>query len=141
MQGSRCGTPSQMSRITPWAEGGAKPLSHPGCPKNVLFFISFLCLLALRCLAQCYLEVVRAGMFAIFLGGKHLVLLLLNVMLALFVFCTCSLYVYFFRTRKFPPIVHLLNFFHEWILNVFNFFPYLNLCYCFQFVNMVSYIN
>ena len=22
-----------VSRITPWAEGGAKPLSHPGCPE------------------------------------------------------------------------------------------------------------
>ena len=32
MQGARCGTRSQVSRITPWAEAGAKPLSHPGCP-------------------------------------------------------------------------------------------------------------
>ena len=32
MQGAQCGTRSQVSRITPWAEGGAKPLSHPGCP-------------------------------------------------------------------------------------------------------------
>ena len=32
MQGARCGTPSQVSRIRPWAEGGAKPLSQPGCP-------------------------------------------------------------------------------------------------------------
>ena len=31
-QGARCGTQSQVSRITPWAEGGAKPLSHQGCP-------------------------------------------------------------------------------------------------------------
>ena len=23
---------SWVSRISPWAEGGAKPLSHPGCP-------------------------------------------------------------------------------------------------------------
>ena len=23
---------SRVSRIRPWAEGGAKPLSHPGCP-------------------------------------------------------------------------------------------------------------
>ena len=30
--GSLTGTPSQVSRITPWAEGGAKPLSHRGCP-------------------------------------------------------------------------------------------------------------
>ena len=25
--------PAWVSRITPWAEGGAKPLSHWGCPK------------------------------------------------------------------------------------------------------------
>ena len=32
-QGAPCGTQSQVSRIiTSWAEGGAKPLSHPGCP-------------------------------------------------------------------------------------------------------------
>ena len=31
MQGARCGTGSLVSRITPWAEGGAKPLCHPGC--------------------------------------------------------------------------------------------------------------
>ena len=29
MQGARRGTRSQVSRITPWAEGGAKLLSHP----------------------------------------------------------------------------------------------------------------
>ena len=28
------GSPMWDSRITPWAEGGAKPLSHPGCPKS-----------------------------------------------------------------------------------------------------------
>ena len=32
MQGARHGTRSQVSRIRPWAEGGAKPLSHLGCP-------------------------------------------------------------------------------------------------------------
>ena len=31
MQGAWCGTRSQVSRITSWAEGGAKLLSHPGC--------------------------------------------------------------------------------------------------------------
>ena len=36
MQGARCGTRSPVSRITPWAEGGAKPLSHPGCPGSLL---------------------------------------------------------------------------------------------------------
>ena len=33
MQGARCGTRSQVSSITSWAEGGAKPLSHWGCPR------------------------------------------------------------------------------------------------------------
>ena len=28
MQGAQCGTQSQDSRITPWAEGNTKPLSH-----------------------------------------------------------------------------------------------------------------
>ena len=32
MQGTRRGTPSWVSRITLWAEGDTKPLSHPGCP-------------------------------------------------------------------------------------------------------------
>ena len=32
MRGAWRGTRSQVSRITPLAEGGAKPLSHPGCP-------------------------------------------------------------------------------------------------------------
>ena len=31
-QGTRCGTRSQVSRITPWAEGSSKPLSLLGCP-------------------------------------------------------------------------------------------------------------
>ena len=34
MQGARCGTGSWVSRIMPWAEGGTKPLSHPGCPNK-----------------------------------------------------------------------------------------------------------
>ena len=29
-QGAQCETPSQVSRMRPWAEGGAKPLSYPG---------------------------------------------------------------------------------------------------------------
>ena len=33
MQGARRGTQSRVSKIIPWAEGGAKPLSHPGCHK------------------------------------------------------------------------------------------------------------
>ena len=32
MQGNWCGTRSGVSRVTPWAKGAAKPLSHPGCP-------------------------------------------------------------------------------------------------------------
>ena len=38
VQGARRGTRSQVSRITLWAEGGAKPLSHPGCPLSRFFF-------------------------------------------------------------------------------------------------------
>ena len=33
MQGARRGTRSRVSRITPWAAGGAKPLRHQGCPR------------------------------------------------------------------------------------------------------------
>ena len=36
MRGAGCGTRSQVSRITPWAEGGAKLLSHVGCPLPTL---------------------------------------------------------------------------------------------------------
>ena len=32
MQGARRGTRSRVPRVMPWAEGGAKLLSHPGCP-------------------------------------------------------------------------------------------------------------
>ena len=32
VQGARCGTRSQVSRVMPWAKGGTKPLSHLGCP-------------------------------------------------------------------------------------------------------------
>ena len=31
-QGTRCGTRFRVSRITPQAAGGAKPLHHQGCP-------------------------------------------------------------------------------------------------------------
>ena len=44
--GARCGTRSRVSRITTWAEGGTKPLSHPGCPDVsfycVLYFVLFI---------------------------------------------------------------------------------------------------
>ena len=33
MQGARRGTRSRVSRIVPWAEGSAKPLSHLSCPQ------------------------------------------------------------------------------------------------------------
>ena len=39
MQGARHGTRSRVSRITPWAEGGAKLLSHPGCPMKYFLMI------------------------------------------------------------------------------------------------------
>ena len=39
MQGALCGTPSEVSRITPWAEGAAKPLSHWGRPIPYFFFL------------------------------------------------------------------------------------------------------
>ena len=39
IQGARCGTRSRVSRITPWAEGGTKSLSHPGCPTITVFEI------------------------------------------------------------------------------------------------------
>ena len=34
MQLSRLGSRSRDPGVTPWAEGGAKLLSHPGCPKK-----------------------------------------------------------------------------------------------------------
>ena len=38
MQGARRRTQSRVSRIMAWAEGSAKPLSHPGYPQ-----LKFLC--------------------------------------------------------------------------------------------------
>ena len=38
-------TPSQVSRIMPWAKGGPKPLSHPGCPLIYFLEFSILCIL------------------------------------------------------------------------------------------------
>ena len=37
MQGAWCGTPSRVSRIMPWAEGGTKPLSHLAIPEEGYF--------------------------------------------------------------------------------------------------------
>ena len=42
LQGARCGTRSQISRIRPWAEDGAKLPSHPGCPLFVGFYSVFI---------------------------------------------------------------------------------------------------
>ena len=36
MQGAQRGTRSRDPRIRPWAEGGAKPLGHPGCPITLI---------------------------------------------------------------------------------------------------------
>ena len=41
MQGARHGTLSWVSRIMPWAKGGAKPLSHWGCP-IFIYFLNFI---------------------------------------------------------------------------------------------------
>ena len=41
MQGPRHGTQSQVSRITPCVEDGAKLLKHPGCPFFPFFFSFF----------------------------------------------------------------------------------------------------
>ena len=40
MQGAPCGIRSWVSRIMPWAEVGAKPLSHQGCPVTVLLSLT-----------------------------------------------------------------------------------------------------
>ena len=42
MQGARCQTRSQVPRITPWAAGGVKLLSHLGCPPAALFKKDFI---------------------------------------------------------------------------------------------------
>ena len=44
MQGAWHWTRSQDSRIRPWTEGGAKLLSHPGCPKLISFALWCFCL-------------------------------------------------------------------------------------------------
>ena len=40
MQGAQHGTRSRVSRIMPWSEGSAKPLSHLGCPNCILYFFN-----------------------------------------------------------------------------------------------------
>ena len=44
MQGARRGTRSRVSRIAPWAAGGAKPLRHPGIPQFSYSKDLFICL-------------------------------------------------------------------------------------------------
>ena len=39
MQGAQRGTRFRVPRITPWAEGGAKLLNHPGCPSSEIYNI------------------------------------------------------------------------------------------------------
>ena len=49
IQGPWCGTRSRDFRIIPWAEGGAKPLSHPGIPLTASFeWLCFSCWLEPR---------------------------------------------------------------------------------------------
>ena len=38
MQEARHGTPSRVSRIMPWTEVCAKPLSYPGCPHKYYLY-------------------------------------------------------------------------------------------------------
>ena len=42
MQGAQRGTGSWVSRVRPRAEGSTKPLSHPGCPNQVLLVFPYL---------------------------------------------------------------------------------------------------
>ena len=39
LQGAQCGTRSPVSRIRPWAEGGAKPLGHRGYPEHLFLTV------------------------------------------------------------------------------------------------------
>ena len=50
MQGAQRGTWSWVSRITPWIEGSAKPLSYPGCPTLAIFKKQFV-----MCIYKLYL--------------------------------------------------------------------------------------
>ena len=43
MQGARNGARSRVSRIRPWAEGGAKLRSHQGCPNFYFSFFHLFC--------------------------------------------------------------------------------------------------
>ena len=54
MQEARRGTRFQVSGITPWTEGGAKPLSHPGCPVFPLFKATFVSLRSMESVPPVY---------------------------------------------------------------------------------------
>ncbi|CAK7304454.1 hypothetical protein VULLAG_LOCUS11139 [Vulpes lagopus] len=77
MQGARHGTRSQVSRITPWAEGDAKPLSHRSCLNIVLILILSCGWLQNGCVRvpafrKCtckYLEVMGNRVYSIFSNG------------------------------------------------------------------------
>ena len=43
MQGAHGRTGSRDSKIRPWAKGGAKPLSHPGCPPISFLRVMLVC--------------------------------------------------------------------------------------------------
>ena len=60
MQGARRGTRSPDSRITPLAEGGAKPLSHQGCPRGMICLMSSL----IKIMSLSRADVERAGLLA-----------------------------------------------------------------------------
>ena len=55
MQEARCGTRSRVSRITPRAAGGAKPLRHRGCP-HLIFRRSHTCHMTYHILSAAVLD-------------------------------------------------------------------------------------
>ena len=59
MQGARRGTQSPFSRFTPWAEGGAKLLSHPRLPSGELLKDVCCVLAAASYLTDMYLNIIN----------------------------------------------------------------------------------
>ena len=70
MQGNWRGTQSRVSRIRPWAEGGAKPLSHPGCPKTQSW-TELVCLVFWRGLGLSCLQCLWLRQFLLFGMSPH----------------------------------------------------------------------